>query len=218
MKHSDIMIKFNSIYLRYNGIDVIRNLSFEIKQGEKAVISGKSASGKSSLISMLLGFIEPDEGNIVFDGATVDEKNVWDIRKRTSYVDQDASIGSGRILDILDFVSELRANAQLDCTNEKIKDLLEYFELSNDLLSKNIEDLSGGERQRLAIVISVLLDRNIFLLDEVTSALDRHLKSKVVDYFVKRKEWTCMVLSHDPVWLDNPSVKVFNLEEGKWRH
>lgn len=211
------MIKFNNIHLSYNGKEVIHNLSFEIKQGEKAAISGKSGSGKSSLFSMLLGFIEPGEGQITFDGVPVDEKSAWDIRKRTAYIDQDVSIGSGRIPDILDFVSVLKTNVQLDYTNKKFNDLLKYFELNSDLIGKNVEDLSGGERQRLAIVISVLLERNIFLLDEVTSALDKHLKNKVVDYFVKREDWTCLVISHDPVWIDNPSVKVLKLEEREWK-
>jgi putative ABC transport system ATP-binding protein len=196
------MIKFNNIHLSYNGKEVIHNLSFEIKQGEKAAISGKSGSGKSSLFSMLLGFIEPGEGQITFDGVPVDAKSAWDIRKRTAYIDQDVSIGSGRIPDILDYVSGLKSNAHLDYTNKKFNDLLEYFELNSDLIGKNVEDLSGGERQRLAIVISVLLERNIFLLDEVTSALDIHLKKKVVDYFV---------------WIDNPSVKVLKLEEREWK-
>ena len=95
--------------------------------------------------------------------------------------------------------------------------LLGYFEFNEDIVDKNIEDLSGGERQRLAIVISVLLGRDVFFLDEVTSALDKHLKKKVVDYFVKRKDWTSLVVSHEPLWLENPAVKVFSLEERKWK-
>ena len=77
--------------------------------------------------------------------------------------------------------------------------------------------MSGGERQRLAIIISVLLKRNIFFLDEITSALDKHLKKKVADFFVEKDDWTAIIISHDPVWLENQSVKVFDLEEGKWK-
>jgi len=210
------MIKFNNIHLCYNGVKIIQNLSFEIKQGEKAVILGKSGSGKSSLFSLALGFIEPSEGEVIFDGMCVDEKNAWDIRKKIAYIDQDVSIGAGKILDLLNFVSRLKTNMHLDYTQEKVDDLLNYFEFNNDVINKNVEDLSGGERQRLAIVISVLLKRNIFFLDEVTSALDKHLKKKVADYFVGRKDWTSVVNSHDPVWIENPSVKVFDLERQKW--
>ena len=211
------MIKFNNVHLSFNGKTVIHNLSFEIQQGDKVVISGKSGSGKSSLFSLVLGFIKPSEGEVIFDGMRVDEKNVWDIRKIVAYIDQDVSIGAGSIIDLISLVSRLKTNMHLDFTKERVNDLLRYFELTGDFIDKNIEDLSGGERQRLAIVISVLLERNIFFLDEVTSSLDKHLKKKVADYFVGRKDWTALVISHDPVWLDNPSIKVFALEEGKWK-
>lgn len=211
------MIKFNNIYLSYNGKTIIQDLSFEIHQGDKVVILGKSGSGKSSLFSLILGFIKPSEGEVIFDGMRVDEKNVWDIRKKVAYIDQDVSIGTGSIIDLFSFVSRLKTNMHLDFTEERVNDLLRYFELTGDFIDKNVEDLSGGERQRLAIVISVLLERNIFFLDEVTSSLDKHLKKKVADYFVERKDWTSLVISHDPVWLDNPSVKVFALEEGRWK-
>jgi putative ABC transport system ATP-binding protein len=211
------MIEFNNIHLSYNGKAIIQNLSFEIQQGDKAVILGKSGSGKSSLFSLVLGFIKPSEGEVIFDGMRVDEKNVWDIRKKVAYIDQDVSIGAGSIIDLISFVSRLKTNMHLDFTKERVNDLLRYFELTGDFIDKNIEDLSGGERQRLAIVISVLLERDIFFLDEVTSSLDKHLKKKVANYFVGRKDWTAIVISHDPVWLDNPSIKVFALEEGKWK-
>ena len=211
------MIKFNNIHLCFNGTKIIQDLSFEIKQGEKAVILGKSGSGKSSLFSLVLGFIKPSEGEVIFDGMRVDEKNIWDIRKKIAYIDQDVSISSGNVSDLFYFISKLKTNMQLDFTKQEIDDLLRYFELTSDIINKNVEDLSGGERQRLAIVISVLLKRNIFFLDEVTSALDKHLKKKVANYFVKRKDWTSLVVSHDPVWLENPSVKIFDLEKRKWK-
>lgn len=211
------MIEFSNIHLSYNGKTIIQNLSFEIHQGDKAVILGKSGSGKSSLFSLVLGFIKPVEGEVIFDGMRVDEKNVWDIRKKIAYIDQDVSIGTGSIISLLGFVSGLKTNMHLDFSKGRVDDLLRYFELADDFIDKDVEDLSGGERQRLAIVISVLLERNIFLLDEVTSSLDKHLKKKVADYFVERKDWTSLVISHDPVWLENPSVKVFALEEGKWK-
>jgi len=211
------MIKFNNIHLSYNGKKIFQGLSFEIKQGEKAVISGKSGLGKSSLFSLVLGFVEPDEGEIIFDGMRVDGKSVWDIRKKIAYIDQDVSIGTGKILDLLDFVSRFKTNIHLDYTKGRIDDLLKYFEFDSDIINKNVEELSGGERQRLSIIISVLLKRNIFFLDEITSALDKHLKKKVVNYFMERKDWTALVISHDPVWLENPFAKVFNLEDGTWK-
>ena len=181
------------------------------------MLIGKSGSGKSSLLGLLLGFIEPSKGKILFEGMRVDKKSAWYVRKKVAYIDQNVSIGDGKVLDLLNFVSKLKTNKSLDFNKSKVNGLLSDFELSNDTINQELEDLSGGERQRLAIVISILLERNIFLLDEVTSSLDKPLKKKVTDYFVERENCTCLVISHDSIWLDNPAVKVFDMEEGKWR-
>jgi len=211
------MIQFKNINLSFNGKKIINNLSFEINQGEKVVFSGKSGSGKSSVFNLLLGFVEPDSGEIFFKEKLVDEKSVWDARKDVAYIDQDVSLGDGKVAELFNFVSGLKTNSLLDFNEKKINELLTYFELGRDVPDKDTGDLSGGERQRLSIVIAILLKREIFFLDEVTSSLDGHLKQKVVDYFLAEKNWTCLVNAHDSIWLDSPGVKIFNLEEGKWK-
>ena len=88
--------------------------------------------------------------------------------------------------------------------------------LEEELLEKDIDELSGGERQRIAIIISILLKRNIFLLDEATSALDTKLKKLVIDYFLNKKDSTIIAISHDELWHNNGNTKTFNLEKKKW--
>ncbi|MCD4706873.1 MAG: ATP-binding cassette domain-containing protein [Candidatus Sabulitectum sp.] len=209
------VIEFKNIHLNFNDRSIIQNLSLKINQGDKVVLSGKSGCGKSSLLSLLLGFITPREGKVFFDGAVVDEKTVWDVRKRIAYIDQDTSLGSGTVHDLLVFVSGLKINAHL---NFAVNDLMKLFELNFEVIHKNIKELSGGERQRLAIVIAVLLNRDVFFLDEITASLDKHLKKKVADFFLNREDWTCVVVSHDPVWTENSAVRVFDFEEKKWKH
>ncbi len=211
------MIRFDHIYLAFGGRKILYDLSLEVKRGDKVVVLGKSGAGKSSLFSLLLGFIEPDEGQIFFAGRPVDEKSVWEVRKKIAYIDQDISLGGGKIADLLDFVLKLSVNIHLDGSRQQLQELLRYFEFDQDVLAKDVGNLSGGERQRLAIIIAVLLQRQVFLLDEVTAALDKQLKNKVANFFIDRIDWTCLVISHDPVWLENPAVKIFDLEEGKWK-
>ncbi|MHA1575472.1 MAG: ABC transporter ATP-binding protein [Alphaproteobacteria bacterium] len=210
------MIEFKNIHLQYNGKEILKGLSFEVKSGEKVAVIGKSGSGKSSLFQMALGFVIPVHGEIFFNGFKVDEKSCWNIRKKVACIDQDVSIGIGDIRSLFDFISKIKVNSHLDFSKKKIDKLLDFFELETGTFDKNIEELSGGERQRLAIIISVLLERKIFFLDEITSALDKNLKKKVADFFIEKKEWTTLIISHDPVWVENPAVKVFDLEEGKW--
>lgn len=211
------MIRFNKVFLSYNAKQIFNDLCFEIRQGDKIVILGRSGLGKSSLFHLILGFAFAQKGEVCFDGSPVTEKNVWDVRRKIAFVDQDVSIGDGRVIDRLQYFFGLKANAGSGFSEKRVSELVEYFELDSDVLDKDIIDLSGGERQRLAVIVSALLGRSVYLLDEATSALDKQLKEKVVDYFTSRDDWTVLVVSHDPAWLKKPAVKTFDLEAGKWK-
>ena len=211
------MINFNKIQLSYNNKKIFEQLSFSIGKGEKVAILGKSGLGKSSLFRLILGFVKSEEGAVLFDDVPVDERTAWDIRRKIAFVDQDASIGEGKAINWMRSVFDFKVNSSGGFPQTEMEQLLEYFEMSRDELDKNIEELSGGERQRLAIVTSILLKRKVFLFDEITSALDAHLKEKTVDFFTRNKEWTVIVISHDPVWLNHPQVKVFDLKENRWK-
>ncbi|MEA3265620.1 MAG: ABC transporter ATP-binding protein [Candidatus Fermentibacteria bacterium] len=208
------MIKFENIHLDFNGKTVIEDLSIEINRGDKVVISGKSGCGKSSLLSLVLGFIRPDRGVVLFDGVTVDEKTVWDVRRKVAYIDQDVSLGAGTVQEFFNYVSNLKGNSHSGMT---LIELMKFFHLDISLFLKSTGELSGGERQRMAVVTAILLKRDVFFLDEVTSSLDKDLKKKVADYFLGREDSTCIIVSHDPVWLDNSVVRVFDFEEKKWK-
>jgi len=211
------VISFKQIDLVYNDKKIIEQLSLDINKGDKIAILGKSGVGKSSLFYLLLGFVASYNGEVYFNNILIDGKTVWDVRKQIAFIDQDVSLGQGKAIDWIKLAFDFKCNFLQYFPEKEMDDLLEYFELSKDTLDKNIEELSGGERQRLAIITAILLNRKVFLFDEITSALDKHLKQKTVDFFIKHKEWTVIVISHDSVWLNHPKVKVFDLKEKKWR-
>lgn len=212
------MITLDNISLDYNEKHIFDHLYLNIEKGSKVVITGKSGLGKSSLFNLILGFAVPQQGRIIFDRVVVDSTTVWNVRQKIAFVDQDTSIGPGKTLDWLRRVFHFKANVSNGWPEKHIAELLAYFELGQDELQKNIADLSGGERQRVAIITSILLGRDIFLLDEITSALDAHLKEKTVDFFLHHDQWTVVTISHDSVWRARPEVRVFDLEEQSWSH
>jgi len=210
------VIRFDKINLSYNNKDLLKDFCLEIKTGEKCLIHGKSGSGKSSLFNMILGFVRPDNGRIFFDDMVINAKNIWNVRRQVAFVDQDVSLGKANTADWLKFVFGLHANRMTADYKKKLMELFDYFELDIDAMEKDISNLSGGERQRLALIVSVLLGRSHFLLDEVTSALDDHLKQKCVDYFSIEPKWTLIAISHDSVWRKSPLFRIFDMETGQW--
>jgi len=197
------MIDFRHITKSFGKKRVLHNFNLKVEKGEKVIIYGKSGGGKSTILKMLMGFEKPDSGQIYFGNDPVDESTVWEVRKSVSYVSQDTDIGEGPVNSLIEEICSYHSNQGRTCHPA----MLRLFRLNKAILDKNIEDLSGGERQRVAILVSLMLDRKVLLLDEVTSALDSRLKDRVVDFFLS-KEWTVIAISHDDSWFRPGTRKV----------
>lgn len=211
-KNNFTMIKFHAVSKRFSEQYVLNDFSFEINQGDKVNVSGRSGIGKTTLFRLIFGFEHVDGGQIFYKEKPLTDKLLHELRRELAYVSQDLNIGVGNVRRFFEETLSLKANiAQkanvLQCLNE----LLAFFELSEALLDKNIEDLSGGEKQRVAIVNALLLQRKVFLLDEVTSALDKSLKEKVLNFFLKNEDYTVIYISHDNYLPEGVSVKTIKL-------
>ncbi|MCD4819984.1 MAG: ATP-binding cassette domain-containing protein [Candidatus Cloacimonetes bacterium] len=207
------MIKLKNINLRFGNKVLFDNLNFHIKQNDKILISGKSGIGKTTLMQMILGFSEANSGKIFFKSEKIDRKNIWDIRNKISYVPQNIRFKHLKIELIFQNIFDLKHNKTISNWIEKLPKLLEFFELDEDILEKNWNDLSGGEKQRISLIIASLLNRKIFFLDEVTSALDESLKMKTINYFLEKEDSTILMISHDKSWCENNYIKNFDLEK-----
>jgi len=192
------MFKIQNISKQFDENFVLQNFSFNISRGDKVNVTGRSGIGKTTLFRLLLGFEKPDSGNIYFEGRPLSDTTVWELRRKVAYVSQDLNIGGGKVQSFFDETLSLKANLINRSTSAvEIKKFFELFELPENLLNKEIEELSGGEKQRVAIINALLLKRNIFFLDEITSALDKSLKLKVLDFFLLNPDFTILSISHD---------------------
>jgi putative ABC transport system ATP-binding protein len=195
----DEIIRYENAGISFGGKRVISDFSLRVLRGKKILLRGKSGIGKSTLFKMLLGFEKPSEGSLHYRGKPVNAQVAWEVRREVSYVSQDMDLGEGAVKDLLDEIFSYRSNREKR-NPEKLNSLMKELELNQDILEKNFENLSGGEKQRIGILIALMLERDVFLLDEVTSALDSELKKKVVDHFLKHKDWTLFIISHDREW------------------
>lgn len=192
------MIEIESITLSYNQQTVLQEFSLSIENGAKVAICGTSGCGKSSILRCLLGFARPERGKIIVNGTELDGQTVWQIRKLIGYVAQEPQLGEGQVREIIERPLHYKANREIAYNINKLGGLFAEFDLKESVLSKNIASLSGGEKQRVALITALLLERQILLLDEISSALDPKSRGKVLEHIFQTDK-TVVFVSHDPV-------------------
>ncbi len=207
------MIQFKHITKQFSDNFVLQDFNLDIQKNEKIIIRGRSGIGKSTIFKLLLGFVKPDKGEIVFEGKALNEKTIWEFRKKIVYISQDLTIGTGKVHQLFKDTLSLKTNAERKKESLKtVNELLSQFELNEAILDMDLEELSGGEKQRVAIINGLLLKRTIFLLDEVTSALDKSLKKKVSDFFYLHPNFTVLSISHDNYMSENGTIRTLKLD------
>lgn len=211
------IIKIDNVELEFAEKNICHQCNFSINKNDKIIILGKSGTGKSTLLKLILGFEQPQKGKVYFKNLLVNPDNILKIRSQIAYVDQDVMMGEGIVKDIISEYFSLSVNKKISFSFEKFIQLMSEFELESGLLEKDINQLSGGERQRLAIVVALMLDRPVMIMDEVTSALDPISKNIVIENLLKLKNKTLIIVTHDHEWQANNQVKIFDFKEKKWK-
>ena len=178
------------------------DVSFEIQAGETVALVGPSGSGKSSLIALIAGFIDPESGALYFDGDNVASWPLAKRRRQLSLVGQQVNLFDATILENIRFgrpdatEAQVREAARQAHALEFIESLPEGFET---VVGPFGGRLSGGQRQRIAIARAFIKDAPILLLDEPTSALDHQSREHVLRGLENLKaNRTTLIISHQP--------------------
>jgi len=195
-----MQIKLQNLSLNLGGKAIFQQFNLVVAKGEKVLVKGPSGSGKSTLLRLILGFNQPDEGAVLLDGHPLNRKNIWSLRQRMAFVPQGLNIGSGKVEGFIRDIYGYRANHHLEYEEEAVLAKFEQFDLEPEKLHQDMSKLSGGEKQRVALIVALLLDRELYLLDEVTSAIDEALRDKVIAHLAGLEGKTMIVVSHDRGW------------------
>ncbi|MBF8983852.1 ATP-binding cassette domain-containing protein [Lutibacter sp. B2] len=201
------MIQFKEINVRFKDHVIFENFNMNVMKGEKVLLSAPSGKGKSTLFKLLLGFQKVDHGDIIFNGKQLEKDTLKYFRLNIGYVSQDVDLRNQKVWDSMMEIFSYKHNRHIKVTKQKVIDLIAYFNLSTDIIDKEVKQLSGGERQRLGLIICILLDRDVWLLDEITSGLDKDMKERVVDYVLKQNK-TILIISHDKIWSKNDLIRI----------
>ncbi len=202
MKEAEIrdfgsILEINDLTIQFGNKVILKEFSLYVASGKKVVITGESGRGKSTILRSILGFVRPVRGSISILGRLLTEETVWDLRRLMAYVPQEPDLGDGLLKNSIERPFSFRANSHLRDNLKRVPEFFRQFSLPMDLLDKRATSLSGGEKQRIALIIALLLNRDILLLDEPTSALDDKNSKRVGDFLFSLKETTVLCVSHN---------------------
>lgn len=190
------VLSIKEISKSFKDAELFKNISFEIKKGEKVALIGPNGVGKTTLFRIILGKITADSGSVKL-GASV----------KIGYYDQEHAT-----LDLTKTIFDEISDTYPTLTNLEIRNVLAAFIFTGDDVFKPVSALSGGEKGRVALAKIMLSNANFLILDEPTNHLDINSK-EILEEAIRNYEGTCLYISHDRYFINNTAQKIVELSD-----
>jgi ATP-binding cassette, subfamily B, bacterial PglK len=217
----DKEININNLSFKYpNSNMILENISFTIKKGEKIGFIGGTGSGKSTLIDIIMGLLNPSSGEIIVDGEKLKDENLLSWYKKISHVPQNIYILDNDFFKNIAFGSDakqidklkVQKVAKLSCISEFIDKKENGY---NESVGEGGSKISGGQKQRIGIARCLYKDASILVFDEATSALDNKTEEKIMgNVYNFDKNKTILIIAHRLSTLKGCD-KIVELENGR---
>lgn len=213
-------IIFEHVTFAYeDGIDILRDISFDIPHGKTTAIVGESGVGKSTIVNLLMRFYDPQKGEVLMDGQTIRNFKVSTYRHKIGVVSQDTFIFNDSVRFNIGFSldedvpeSQLFNAARKAGAHDFISEMPDGYD---SLLGDRGVKLSGGQRQRIAIARAILKDPEILILDEATSSLDTITEQMIHDTLTELgRDRTVIIIAHRLSTVQNAD-KIIVLKDGR---
>lgn len=214
------MLEVKNIYCGYNGLDVVKDISFEVNRGENICIVGPNGCGKSTLLKAIANLLS-FRGEILLDGKDAKLLKRKELATKVSLMTQSSSImfpysiyetvSLGRYAHLSGVFSRLSKNDE-----EIINNSLEKVGIL-DIKDKLISELSGGQLQRVFLARAFAQDPDVILLDEPTNHLDLRYQIEILDYlkiWAKENNKIVVAVLHDLNLVQNFADKVLMIKDG----
>ncbi len=216
---SNNMIEMKKVCYSYdNSVRALDEVDISVEEGQMAAIIGASGGGKSTLIKLLMGFYNADNGEIFINGSSIASKSLRELREMIAYVPQDSYLFYGTIEENIRYgrldatMEEIIESAKVAYAHDFIMELPDGY---HTMVGEKGANLSGGQKQRIAIARALLKNASILLLDEATSALDSESEELVqlaLDRLMKGR--TTLAIAHRLSTIE-AADKIYVLQKGK---
>ena len=193
-------VEFKNICFKYQSKIILNDVSFSLEENKITAILGKSGSGKSTILQLINGLLRPTSGSLKVFGQPIDYDRINELRHRIGYSVQGTLLFPH--LNIYDNITLLARilNKPQNEIKERVDKIIKFVNLDSTFLSKYPYQLSGGEQQRVGICRAIMLNPEIFLLDEAFGALDFQNKKEIHSELLKLQKVeprTIFIVTHD---------------------
>ena len=197
---ADSLVRLVNVSKRYSDSVALQRTDLEVARGKTTVLIGPSGCGKSTVMRLIIRLVQPDSGEIFFDGAKIDKQNIDAVRRRIGYVIQEGGLfphltARGNILLIPRHLGRPAAEMK-----SRLAELCELTRFGENLLDRYPVELSGGQRQRVSLMRALMLSPELLLLDEPLGALDPLVRASLQKDFKEisaHLRQTAILVTHD---------------------
>ncbi|KAF0131664.1 MAG: putative ABC transport system ATP-binding protein [Bacteroidetes bacterium] len=223
INYNESVISINGLYKAFGDLEVLKGIDFNLFKGENVAVLGKSGTGKSVLIKILIGLLKPDKGEVIVLGKNVEEldrKNLDALRLRIGF-----SFQNSALYDSMDVYQNLAFPLTMNVKNLSRKEVDNAVEEALDavgIIDKIHEmpsELSGGQRKRIGIARTLILKPEIMLYDEPTSGLDPVTSTeinKLINEVQELYNTSSIIITHDLTCAKNTSNRTAILLDGRF--
>ena len=223
INYDEEVIAITGLYKSFDDIPVLKGIDFKLFKGENVAVLGKSGTGKSVLIKIIVGLLKPDKGEVLVLDQQVDKLNTKELdalRLRIGFSFQSSALyDSMNVYQNLAF--PLTMNVQHLSKNEvkdAVEEVLESVGLK-DKINQMPSDLSGGQRKRIGIARTLILKPDIMLYDEPTSGLDPITSAEInelINEVQEKYNTSSVIITHDLTCAKNTGNRIVLLLNGKF--
>jgi ABC-2 type transport system ATP-binding protein len=206
-------LQIDSLSKIYNGVEVVKSISFAIKRNEIIGLLGPNGCGKTTTIGMILGLLKPSSGKVLIDNQDI-EKNRVDILKKINFISPYIELPKKLTVKQNLFVYGKLYN--VENLDDKIDYLTEKLRL-NEILNCITGELSSGQKNRVSLAKAIINDPILLLLDEPTASLDPETGDFVREFledFQKEKESSILLASHNMSEVERLCTSVMMMKNG----